>query len=642
MLNLLGGLPAVQVAASGTSHVQGGMMKSKTAYAIQRLHVSALVLFLASAASALMAQPANQPNKAIAFKPSATQIERAITSLLLCDWMDKKPQAVAQQQETQAVLDYIHSQRDPNAQDDGRLQGRFQALGVTFDAVDLFAGQGGAFAMGWTTQGSMQTIAKALEQRGYTLVPKSLPVGRLRTVAGFEAVSITPSRQISVVLSPGRGSFAPNSWEPEGVTLSCGLTSPSAEHTEKAIGVPTTLAIQGVVQKGERKPKEWVDNIIAKGFAETIEAVSGYRWLEASQVNTLLGRNQPTVDKRLAYNKGISLSPEQIQMLLDRNNAEVLRALVQGRIDALSAEQRTKLKANPATQEAVLLRSSPAEALLAFERIVNSGDRNRVNSAMYALPNVSNEMVDLLIDKGTPDMRYDLSMQSKHAYTPQQVDKLLRDPNPSVKVGVLRRDEVPITRQQYDAGINHTDSSLAFWYRAREEHMPSAAQIELGLTSPDAPTRAGWIFDKRVTLTEAQTKRALNDPSLFVPVLARPEVKLTEQDFDRCTVHQEVEIRFACVSRADYPLTQTRFEAIVADWNTNVLRNLLDRQLTTPVDYGPYIAQALDTASEKVVLAIGKFDALPVSDELIRKAAGSRSAAVRQAFCSRKPALCRQ
>jgi hypothetical protein len=599
MLNLLGGLPAVQVAASGTSHVQGGMMKSKTTHAIQRLHVSALVLFLASAASALMAQPANQPKKAPAFKPSAAQIERAITSMLLCDWMDTDAANSTVRQENQAVMDYIEQQRSANAPNDGRLEGRFTALGVTFDEIDLFAGQGGAFAMGWTTTGSMETIAAALKQRGLMLKPKTMPVGRVRTVQALQSISITPNRQITVVVAPGRGSFAPNVWEPEGVTLSCSLTGPSEEQTEKAIGVPTTLAIQGVVQKGERKPKEWVDNIIAKGFAETIEAVSGYLWLEASQVNILLGRNQPEVDKRLAYNKGISLSPEQIQMLLDRNNAEVLRALVQGRIDALSAEQRTKLKANPATQEAVLLRSSPAEALLAFERIVNSGDRNRVNSAMYALPNVSNEMVDLLIDKGTPDMRYDLSMQSKHAYTPQQVDKLLRDPNPSVKVGVLRRDEVPITRQQYDAGINHTGSSLAFWYRAREEHMPSAAQIELGLTSPDAPTRRGWVFDKRVTLTEAQTRRALNDPSLFVPVLARPEVKLTEQDFDRCTVHQEVEIRFACVSRADYPLTQARFETIVADWNTNVLRNLLDRQLTTPVDYGPYIARALDTASER-------------------------------------------
>jgi hypothetical protein len=622
-------------------HEEEHLMTTTSARVWRGIAVAAAFAF-AWAPVGVAAQPGTGTSKQKIARPSADQIERAIIHVLLCGWADQSQRNALSHDENEKVLEFIQSQRDPHAPDNGRLHGRFNALGVTFDEVDIVAGQGGAFAVGWSSTGSMQMLSKALEQRGLRLQRRPVSVGRIRTVNALKSISITPGQQIAVQLVPGRGSLRPNSWEPEGVTLTCSATAPSAEYTESAIGVPTTLSIQDTVQRGVRKSKEWVDNIIAKGFEEPMEAVSAYKWLEAEQVAALLGAKRPGVDRALAHNKNAALSPEQIQQLLDRNDSEVLQALVETRLDALLPQQREALKRNPHTQEAVLLRSTPAEALAAFERVVKSGDLNRLNSVMFAMPNLSNEMVDRIIDLGTPAMRHHLAMQSQHAYTPQQVAKLLGDPNKDVRIGVLRRSEVPITAAQMAEGINHADADLAFWYHQRKEYLPTPAQVEQGLTSPDAPTRRGWVFDKRITLTEAQVRRALQDPALLVPALGRQEVKLTEADFDRCTRHEDVGVRFACVSRLDYPLNQARFEAIVTDWNGNVLRNLLERKLPMPVDYEPYVARALDNANDKVLIAIGRADALQVSDELIRKAASTKSAAVRQAFCGRNPPLCKQ
>jgi hypothetical protein len=86
-------------------------MKPTPTRATHRTRSCAVAWVLAIATWPLMAQPANQPKKAPAFKPSAAQIERAITSMLLCDWMDTDAANSTVRQENQAVMDYIELNR---------------------------------------------------------------------------------------------------------------------------------------------------------------------------------------------------------------------------------------------------------------------------------------------------------------------------------------------------------------------------------------------------------------------------------------------------------------------------------------------------------------------------------------------------
>jgi hypothetical protein len=315
--------------------------------------------------------------------------------------------------------------------------------------------------------------------------------------------------------------------------------------------------------------------------------------------------------------------------------------LVAYRFNELNEDLREKLRQMPATSKQASLRSGGSIALEMLKSMLLKGEDGELYSFVWT-DSLSNEMVDTLLSFGQASMRSHLSMNSKFMYTPAHIERMLLDTNSDVVVGVLRRKEIKITREQFDRGINSAEPNIAFWYGQRNEFEPSTDQYESALTSPDAPTRRGAAFDLRFTPTAEQTKRALKDPAIRNIFIGRKDVTLTDADFDACTISQDVGERFACVRRSDYPLTQQRFNIVFSDWNQNVPRFFLQRTGVPQPDLSPYIRNALETGSEKLQLTIAQMNELNLDDGLLKLGSQSKNTAVRAAFCRRQINLCGQ
>lgn len=235
-------------------------------------------------------------------------------------------------------------------------------------------------------------------------------------------------------------------------------------------------------------------------------------------------------------------------------------------------------------------------------------------------------------------MRRDLTIGSAFNYNAAQKERILQDPDHSVQIGLLRRKDVQFTDAQVARGINHPDEDLAFSYQQVKGYVPTAEQIEIGLTSSNAPTRAGWALNESITITSSQAQRGLADTAGYIVAifLERADIVLTETNRDACTVHPEVTVRFACVRRANYTLTQKRFEQIASDSNSNVLRFFLERKNVPTVDLNPYFEKSLRSALESTLLAMAANNALPLTKEQLKRVPlALTSPQVKQAFARR-------
>jgi hypothetical protein len=344
----------------------------------------------------------------------------------------------------------------------------------------------------------------------------------------------------------------------------------------------------------------------------------------------------------LLENKNAALSVQQIDQIIRAGEKGELLVLISTRYDTLNAQQREQLATQPVAAPYMTVRAGDREAVRLLTKLIKDGDDGQFSEMLSFFPALNNEMVYLILRSGTPKMRSNLTMSSAFNYNAEQKELILQDPDRSVQIGLLRRKDVQFTDAQMVRGINHRDRNLAFWYRQVQGYAATVEQIETGLTASDAPTRAGWALDKRISITRSQAQRGLADPLAYIVVafLQRADVALTEANLDACTAHPDVSVRFACVQRADYSLTQKRFEQIATDRNSNVLRFFLERKNVPPVDVSPFVDDALRTASEDVLLAMAANEALPLTTEQIMLAlAASASPRVKQAFARRKPAM---
>jgi hypothetical protein len=249
------------------------------------------------------------------------------------------------------------------------------------------------------------------------------------------------------------------------------------------------------------------------------------------------------------------------------------------------------------------------------------------------------EAIDIVVTRGSPAIKTWMTMENPLNYTSAQIDALLRDPVAAVQIGVLRRQEVQITRAQYDQGVNHSNENLAFWYRMRDEFVPSAEQIEKGLSSPDETTRRGWVLGKHYHLTDSQVARVWQDDALRGSLMSRTDFVLSREQTDACTVDPSPSIRMACVQRADYELTHQRFEHMLLDSNPNVLGDFLWRK-EPRVNLAPFVEHAMQNGNNLALMAIARNNKVPVSEADVQRAQSHANAAVRLAFCKRQPQVC--
>jgi hypothetical protein len=593
---------------------------------------------IAFAASSQPAQKSVGTRPAFA-APTAAEIDAVIALMLFCDLQgkDSKEQVLISR-----VLNHFESasKRNPG----GKLPGGpFRAHGATFDEVST-AAWSDIIVWGWSAKGRPDRLEQTLRSRGHTvgtLAPDSLKMPGLDRARGFKQLTI--DRQLVVAILPGRlmqGIGGKDRLEPGGATLLCIAGKPSNADVERVYGTPSLTDLQSVLRGGEKRDKAWYDNIIDKGQPVLQEAVAGYTGLEAGQVQRLLALRNENVAATLLHNEGVQLSVAQIDALIALRQPRVLYILSTSKaFRNLTPEQQAALRSIDATRQDAVLRSGGPQAVALLRSLIQSGKEDSLHYFVWTDP-MSPEMVDSILQLGTPALRSHLAMNSQFMYSPAQIERMLTDPVRDVVVGVLRRNEIDITREQYDRGIDTAPPDVAFWYRSKDRFVPTPAQIEAGLTAAEASTRRGWAMDLRYTPTPAQTRRAMQDDAIVTSFLGRRDVIISDAEFEACTTATDVGVRFACVSRPDYPLTQARFEAIASDWNSNVLRFFLERKGVERPDLDPFIRQALVSAKVDVLLSMAANSALPLEPAHFELASRSPHEKVRQAFCRRQSKPC--
>jgi hypothetical protein len=89
------------------------------------------------------------------------------------------------------------------------------------------------------------------------------------------------------------------------------------------------------------------------------------------------------------------------------------------------------------------------------------------------------------------------------------------------------------------------------------------------------------------------------------------------------------------VGRADYVLTQRRFERIVQDNNPNIPGNMLEHARAKNIDLAPFIAAAFANGNDQTLIGMANVRDLPLSDAQLEMGWRSASALVRRAYCLR-------
>lgn len=587
-------------------------------------------------------QAQTEQGQAAAFEPSAAQIEHVITMILLCDWSIIDQPRSPEEVELRAAIRHLELQQDaqsisPQDRDIGTLPGSYDALGLRFDHVGMMGMAGGFVAFGWSAAASPDGLVDTLRGLGYDF--KQGDGVRDGPIDNFIAARITPAATTRIIVAPGRHNMRGKEGA-HGATIMCHLGATTDEAAMAAAGVPSTATVTEIVLKGEKQPEAWIANIIDKAIPAQLRAIARYRWLDAAQVETLLALNDIETNQNLASNLHVSLDARQIDGVLETGAA---MQVIRSRYASLSEAQRERLKATPHTALALALRGGGAEALAAFESVLREQHSGKTQWALNILPNITEEIVNVLLEHGSAEARSQFVMQSRIQYTPQQLERMLRDDEPEVQIGVLRRHDLPLTAEQFARGINHPDERIAFWYRQRKDHVPTAKEIEKGLTSTNVVTRRGWVFNQRITLTAEQAARALADadPVVRRAALMRPEVPFGPLEQDACTDDPDFGVRSKCVSRPDYTLTQARFESIASHPNPNVLRAFLSRKDAPTVALDSYIESAIRNAPDATLIAMAANKSVPLTDAHIQMVRELREKPVMDAFCKRSSRRCR-
>lgn len=243
-----------------------------------------------------------------------------------------------------------------------------------------------------------------------------------------------------------------------------------------------------------------IDQVIQRGGPNAVQYLSGYQWLDTDQIAALIAYKRSALTRRLLNNKRASLSAHQVNQLIDADELPELLALLATRYEALNAAQREQLARRSSVAPYMTVRAGDAAAVELLTRLIKDGDDGRFSQLLAYFPALNDAVVNFILNRGTPTMRTALTMNSAFNYKAEQKEAILLDADRAVQIGLLRRKDVKLTTEQVARGIKHPDKDLTFWYRQAKRYAPTAEQIEIGLTSSDAPTRAGWALNERIAL----------------------------------------------------------------------------------------------------------------------------------------------
>lgn len=604
-----------------------------------RLHASACVLIgtlLAGYAQHALTGPAHAQTAFTSGqkeeKPTEAEIDRALTDLLLCEWMTETGSSLGAERFSQ-VLNYL--KKDTPARGRSELEGTFQVIGHVFQRIVTAGGPVSGGAVGWSATSSADSVVRTLQERGYTFEPMTDPM------VGFSGKMIRGSVQYDVWVGHGHYTFG-RQRATEGVTLTCGARLTEEALHKKMLEAQKQKRIYDRVVSRQRQPSEWAEAILDDGKLEELEILASYTWLSAEQIGRLVESDAKQVREALIKNTTAPLNTAQLDRLLGLRHHE---SVIRYRYGALTEEQRRSLLDKAETRSLSRLAEGSGGALEELEKTLRTGNLQETMLAFETLRTITPEITDLVLRAGNRAAVAHFLYTYRPRPTPDQINRMLASDDPGQHAWLVRKNDFPLTRAQYERGVMHPDEGISFWYRFRKDHTPSPQMIEEGLSSPNERTRQLWLMQERISLTPAQVVRGLNDPSERArhAAYARKDVTLTPAQLDACLREAAYLTREVCVKRPELTLgtlTQERFENIVGHGNPNLFSSFLYAKGVQDADLAPYVKQAILTASDETLLRMAALRDLTITAEDVRTVRYTRSPEVQRTYCRRVPGTC--
>lgn len=506
-----------------------------------------------------------------------------------------------------------------------------RALGTQFELLSVAGAQGGAYLSLQGAQASQDAVLKhfAAQNRPFALAtgPEAPSQSGMRRWIRTE---VGPDYTLVLFAQDGVGELEEVKRTP-GASAYCLVGATSAKDAQ-ALGLEPISEVQRVIDTNAAKPPAWGNAIIASGSKQRVRILAGYAQLTAEQISGLLAAQDDAITRVLITSSNTKLSTSQLDALIASPDWASEVALA--RLGQLSPAQRSRVMTliSPAASDILTLREPGAAADARLMRIIAQGDTQAVLNAFRQHSQPNNDHIDRVLASNSAELRREFTLNIKFKPTPAQIERVLNDPDPGVRIGLLRRKDVVIPDALISQGVNHPNKNLQFWYLARESYKPTPAEIEIGLTSLDTPTRRGWLLRENISLTQAQINRAFDDQQTRGMVVRRANIKLSAEQVDRCIQTDDYQVRSTCVARADFELTPSRFTTLMSDANPNIPRNLIQESKKRGLDLTPFVAAAFQQGYPPVLIGMAKAN-MPFTDAQFMAGSNSADRNVQTVFC---------
>ena len=515
-----------------------------------------------------------------------------------------------------------------------------RALGTQFDLLSVAGAQGGAYLSLQGARASQDAVLKhfAAQNRPFALAtgPEAPSQSSERR---WMRTEVGPDYTLIFIVQDSVGEFEAVKRTP-GASAYCLVGETSAKDAQ-ALGLETIREVQRVIDSNAAKPPAWGNAIIASGSKQRMRILAGYARLTAEQISGLLAAQDDAVTRVLITSSNTKLSTSQLDTLIA--NPDWVSAVALARLGQLSPAQRSQVTAliSPAASDILTLREPGAAADALLMRIIDQGNTQAVLNALREHARPNSDHINRILASNSAELRREFTLNIKFKPTPAQIEHIMNDPDPGVRIGLLRRKDVAIPDALISKGVNHPDKNLQFWYLANGSYKPTPAEIEIGLTDLDTPTRRGWLLREKITLTQAQINRSFDDKQTRWMVVRRADMKLSAEQVDRCITSDDYQVRSTCVERADFELTQARFTTLMSDPNPNIPRSLVRESKKRGLNLVPFVVTAFEQGYPAVLIGMAKAD-FPFTDAQLMAGSKFADPNVQSVFCRLPNQQCRR
>lgn len=340
----------------------------------------------------------------------------------------------------------------------------FRALGTQFDLLSVAGMDGAGYLSMQGAQASREAMLKYFAGQNR---PLSLTTGAIapsqNSALRWMRNEVSPDYTLTLFVQDGAGEFEVSE-RSLGASAYCMHGETSAEDALK-LGLEPISEVGRVVDANVDKPPTWGNAIIASGSMRRMRMLARYKQLTPDQASGLLRRKDSEVTRILIENFNIRLSSSELDSLIA--DPVWVSSVALTRFDMLNAIQRRKVMGSisPAVRDTLALRVPGAASDALLMRLIDEGNPQTVLNALRQHNQPNSEHIDRVLASPSVELRREFTLSDKFMPTAAQIERIMADPDPGVRIGLLRRKDVKIPDQLILKGIDHPDKICGFGTR---------------------------------------------------------------------------------------------------------------------------------------------------------------------------------